>query len=80
MGSGLAAARRPGTTTELINRIQYDAQTFCLMEAVRAATSRPTGALTRARTGWQPAATGKMDAAYFAGFWLRQQRIGTRGI
>jgi hypothetical protein len=37
-------------------------------------------ALTWARAGWQPAATGKMDAADFAGYWLRQQRIGTRGI
>jgi hypothetical protein len=41
---------------------------------------KPTCALTPARAGWQPATTGKMDAADFAGFWLRQQRIGTRSI
>jgi hypothetical protein len=35
-------------------------------------------ALMHACAGWQPAITGKMDAAYFAGFWLRHQRIGTR--
>jgi hypothetical protein len=37
-------------------------------------------ALTDARAGWQPALTGMMDAAYFAGFWLRHQRIGTRFV
>jgi hypothetical protein len=31
-----------------------------------------------AHTGWQPAITGRMDAAHFAGFCLRHQRIGTR--
>jgi hypothetical protein len=36
--------------------------------------------LNQAGNGWQPATTGKMDAADFAGFWRRQQRIGTRGI
>ena len=39
---------------------------------------RSARALVSARAGWQPAATGKMDAAHFAGFWLRHQRIGTR--
>jgi hypothetical protein len=29
---------------------------------------------------WQPATMGMTDAADFAGFWLRQQRIGTRGV
>jgi hypothetical protein len=28
----------------------------------------------------QPATIGTMDAAYFAGFWLRHQRIGTRFV
>jgi hypothetical protein len=37
-------------------------------------------ALTDARAGWQPALTGMMGVAYFAGFWLRHQRIGTRFI
>jgi hypothetical protein len=36
--------------------------------------------LTDARAGWQPALTGMMDVAYFAGFWLRHQRIGTRFV
>ena len=29
---------------------------------------------------WQPVIMGMTDAADFAGFWLRQQRIGTRGV
>ena len=37
-------------------------------------------ALTDARAGWQPALTGMTDVAYFAGFWLRHQRIGTRFV
>jgi hypothetical protein len=37
-------------------------------------------ALYSARAGWQPAATWMMDAVYFAGFWLRHQRIGKRNI
>jgi hypothetical protein len=40
----------------------------------------PGFALIDARAGWQPAITGMMDAAYFAGFWLRHQRIGTRFV
>jgi len=39
-----------------------------------------SSALNCARARWQPAATGKTDAADFAGFWLRHQRIGTRSV
>jgi hypothetical protein len=35
----------------------------------------PGFALIDARAGWQPAITGMMDAAYFAGFWLRRSYI-----
>jgi len=37
-------------------------------------------ALKCARARWQPVATGKTDAADFAGFWLRHQRSGTRSV
>jgi hypothetical protein len=39
-----------------------------------------SSALNSARARWQPVATGKMDAADFAGFWLRHQRIGKRYV
>lgn len=39
-----------------------------------------SSALNRERARWQPVATGKTDAADFAGFWLRHQRIGTRSV
>ena len=39
-----------------------------------------SSALNSARARWQPVATGKIDAADFAGFWLRHQRIGMRDI
>ena len=54
----------------------------------RERSNRPRGcmnqthssALNRERARWQPVATGKTDAADFAGFWLRHQRIGTRSV
>ena len=59
---------------------------FLPMTGPGAAADAPAGApaapdpIAYARAGWQPAAMGKTDAADFAGFWLRHQRIGTRSV
>src|SRR5947209_6462279 len=53
-------------------------QSFSVAFGNHGGNLRRARALIFARAGWQPAATGKMDAADFAGFRLRHQRIGTR--
>src|ERR1043166_1154549 len=60
----------PTAPTKQTFRVTSETHSRCNLRRARA--------LISARAGWQPAATGKMDAAHFAGFWLRHQRIGTR--
>jgi hypothetical protein len=48
------------------------------MLALNSGTNAHVDAFDFVDAGCQPGAREKVDAAYFPGFWLRQQRIGTR--